>query len=177
MEVLSAPSPSSTAALTQFLFHPEGSPLKHKVRALMRDGEPWFVAADVASLLGYSDTAKAIRTHCKGVAETSTPTLGGLQTVKIIPERDVYRLIMRSRLPAAEAFEEWVVGTVLPSLRQKGTGVEIRSLPLAAHSLPAPEGHCLEPRATPLPPARRRRQSLPFSARFPASGTSCGPSW
>lgn len=70
-------------------------------------GEPWFVAKDVAELLGYSDTAKAIRTHCKGVDEMATPSGGGVQKVKIIPERDVYRLIMRSKLPAAEAFEEF----------------------------------------------------------------------
>ncbi len=38
----------------------------------------------------------------------------------IIPERDVYRLIMRSKLPAAERFEEWVVGEVLPSIRKHG---------------------------------------------------------
>ena len=41
-------------------------------------------------------------------------------TMKIIPERDVYRLIMRSKLPAAERFEEWVVGEVLPSIRKHG---------------------------------------------------------
>ena len=92
----------------------------HSVRVLMMGDEPWFVARDVARLLGYSDTAKAIRTHCKGVGETATPSNGGVQTVKIIPERDVYRLIMRSKLPAAEAFEEWVVGEVLPSIRKTG---------------------------------------------------------
>lgn len=83
-------------------------------------GEPWFVAKDVAELLGYKRTADAIRTHCKGVGEIQTPINGVTQNVKIIPERDVYRLIMRSKLPAAEAFEEWVVGEVLPSIRKTG---------------------------------------------------------
>jgi len=91
------------------------------VRVMDQDGDPWFVAKDVATLLGYSDTAKAIRTHCKVVAEMSTPTAGGQQTLKIIPERDVYRLIMRSKLPTAERFEDWVVGTVLPSIRRTGS--------------------------------------------------------
>lgn len=84
------------------------------------DGEPWFVAKDVAELLGYANPHDAIRTHCKGVSETRTPSNGGMQTVKIIPERDVYRLVMRSKLPEAERFEEWVVGEVLPKLRKTG---------------------------------------------------------
>ena len=41
----------------------------------------------------------------------------------MIPERDVYRLITRSKLPAAEAFEEWVIGTVLPAIRNTGVYV------------------------------------------------------
>lgn len=91
------------------------------VRTISRDGEPWFVAKDVAEILGYVDTAQAVRMHCKGVVETTTPTPGGLQTIKIIPERDIYRLVMKSRLPAAEKFEEWVVGEVLPAIRKTGS--------------------------------------------------------
>lgn len=92
-----------------------------RVRVVVgEDGEPWFVAADVARLLGYANPHEAVRTHCKGVSETLTPSGGGFQTTKIIPERDVYRLIMRSKLPAAERFEEWVVGEVLPSIRKTG---------------------------------------------------------
>ncbi len=91
------------------------------VRVLWRDDTPWFVAKDVALVLGYADPHKAIRQHCKGVGEAPTPSSGGMQKVKIIPERDLYRLIMRSRLPAAERFEEWVVGEVLPSIRKTGS--------------------------------------------------------
>jgi anti-repressor protein len=90
------------------------------VRTVERNGDVWFVAKDVADVLGYKDTAKAISTHCKGVGDLSVPSSGGEQITKIIPERDVYRLIMRSRLPEAEKFEEWVVGTVLPSIRKNG---------------------------------------------------------
>jgi len=60
------------------------------------NGELWFVGKDVAEALGYADPDKAIRTHCKGVSETLIPSPGGPQTMTIIPERDVYRLIMRS---------------------------------------------------------------------------------
>lgn len=73
-------------------------------------GEPWFVGKDVALLLEYADTDYAIRAHCKGAEELPVPTAGGVQQMKVIPERDLYRLVMRSKMPAAEAFEEWVVG-------------------------------------------------------------------
>jgi len=98
------------------LFNFNGTP----IRVVKKDDEVWFVGNDVAAALGYSLTAKAIRTHCKGVSEVDTPTAGGIQSVKIIPERDVYRLIMRSKLPSAQQFEEWVVGEVLPTIRKHG---------------------------------------------------------
>jgi anti-repressor protein len=91
------------------------------VRVIEVDGEPWFVARDVATLLGYAKPRNAVAEHCKGARIQGIPTAGGDQQVTIIPERDVYRLIMRSKLPAAERFEEWVVGEVLPSIRKKGS--------------------------------------------------------
>jgi len=94
---------------------------KAPVRTILIEGEPWFVASDVASVLGYVNPQKAIRDHCKGVNETGTPSAGGIQTVKIIRESDVYRLVMRSKLPTAEAFEAWVVEEVLPSIRKTGS--------------------------------------------------------
>ena len=93
----------------------------HEVRVVQgEDGEPWFVAADVAEVLGYANSRKAVADHCKGVTKRDTLTDGGVQALSIIPERDVYRLIMRSKLPKAQEFEEWVVGTVLPSIRKHG---------------------------------------------------------
>lgn len=105
-----------SSAVTPFRF--DGA----AVRVVVRKGEPWFVAKDVAEALGYSRTADAVRAHCKGglpVGVGNSPTPLDPQTV-IIPERDVYRLVMRSKLPAAERFEEWVVGDVLPSIRRSG---------------------------------------------------------
>ena len=87
------------------------------VRVVEQNGEPWFVAKDVAEALGYAKPENAIPRHCK--AGITTPKQGGgLWT--LIPERDVYRLIMRSKLKSAEAFEEWVVGEVLPTIRKTG---------------------------------------------------------
>lgn len=90
------------------------------VRTAEIDGKPYFVANDIAKSLGYVETAKAIRTHCKGVSEMDIPSNGGIQRMKIIPEGDVYRLIVRSKLPQAEKFESWVFDEVLPSIRQTG---------------------------------------------------------
>jgi prophage antirepressor-like protein len=81
-------------------------------------GEPWFIAKDVAEALGYANTSKAINAHCKAVNTCHTEMGGQVRAVQIIPERDLYRLVMKSKLPAAEQFEEWVVGQVLPSIRK-----------------------------------------------------------
>jgi len=83
-------------------------------------GEPWFIAKDVADALGYANTSKAINAHCKAVNTCHTEMGGQVRAVQIIPERDLYRLVMKSKLPAAEQFEEWVVGQVLPSIRKTG---------------------------------------------------------
>lgn len=90
------------------------------VRTVEIEGKPYFVGNDVAKALGYIETAKAIRTHCKGVSEMDIPTKGGLQKMKIIPEGDLYRLITHSKLPSAERFESWVFDEVLPSIRKNG---------------------------------------------------------
>lgn len=87
-------------------------------------GEPWFVAKDVADALGYAKTDDAVRRHCKHskrmTALKQGGQRGGAQFFTIIPEPDVYRLIIRSKLPAAEQFEEWVMEEVLPAIRKHG---------------------------------------------------------
>ena len=90
------------------------------VRTITKDGKTYFVGNDVAKALGYSETAKAIRTHCKGVSEMDIPTNGGIQTMKMITEGDIYRLVIKSQLPQAEKFESWVFDNVLPSIRKNG---------------------------------------------------------
>lgn len=84
------------------------------------DGKEFFPATQCAMLLGYKNPQEAIRDKCKGVRKTLTPTNGGTQTVNYIPEGDLYRLIVSSKLPAAEQFERWVFDDVLPSIRRTG---------------------------------------------------------
>lgn len=90
------------------------------VRTAEVDGRTLFAGNDIASALGYKQPADAIRNHCKGVYELSTPTNSGTQMMKYISEGDVYRLITHSRLPEAEKFEHWVFDEVLPSIRKHG---------------------------------------------------------
>ena len=87
---------------------------------LMIDGKPYFPASDCAKALGYKDTINAIKRHCKGVAKRHILTAGGNQTANYIPEGDLYRLIIRSKLPSALRFETWVFNEVLPTIRKHG---------------------------------------------------------
>ncbi len=87
----------------------------------MVDGEPYFVARDVARVLGYAKPENAIAMHCKATLKRGIPSFGGTQETTLIPERDIYRLVMKSKLPAAEKFEEWIVSEVLPSIRKTGS--------------------------------------------------------
>jgi len=103
------------------IFNFEGS----NIRTVVKDGEPWFVAKDVAEALGYTDTSDAIKKHCRAGAILKTGDSPGLKIpnrgLTIIPERDIYRLVLKSNLPSAEKFEEWVVGEVLPTIRKTGS--------------------------------------------------------
>jgi prophage antirepressor-like protein len=87
---------------------------------LMINDRPYFPATECAVALGYRNPHKAIRDHCKGVNKTFRPTAGGTQKKSYIPEGDLYRLIIRSNLPAAERFEKWVFDEVLPTIRRRG---------------------------------------------------------
>ena len=87
------------------------------------EGDVLFIAKDVAEALGYSNTRDAVNTHCKkqatvGIRDTSS---NQIRNVTAIPESDVYRLVMRSKLESAEKFQDWVVETVLPAIRKTGS--------------------------------------------------------
>ena len=91
-----------------------------RVRTTEIDDKPYFVATDIANALGYTNPRDAVLRHCKGVVKRDTPTSSGTQQMSYINEGDVYRLIMRSKLPSAERFESWVMDEVLPSIRKNG---------------------------------------------------------
>lgn len=88
------------------------------------DGEPIFVAKDVAVILGYRDAANMTRRleeDEKGTRSMSTP--GGEQQMAVITEPGLYSAILGSRVPAAKAFKRWVTHEVLPALRRDGAVV------------------------------------------------------
>lgn len=122
--------------LAAFLFKDAESGIERNVRVLTGgNGDPLFVARDVADALGYSDTSQAVRTHCKRAKSLNEldPSLvrvsqnqGDMQLVldpktKLIPESDVYRLALRSTLKSAESFQDWVADDVIPSIRKTGS--------------------------------------------------------
>jgi len=103
-----------------FTFEPTGT----SVRAMEIDGEPWFVAKDVATALGYDQTSNALKLCRRSVGasklDESCKNSKLPPATKFIPESDLYRLIMRSNLPSAERFQDWVVEEVLPQIRKTG---------------------------------------------------------
>ena len=87
------------------------------------NGKPHFPATACAKILGYAKPHNAIAQHCRyslkqGVPHPQNP--GKNVEMNFISEGDLYRLIVHSKLPAAERFERWVFDEVLPSIRQTG---------------------------------------------------------
>lgn len=98
-----------------------------KVRTIIVNGVPMFVASDIAKALGYDKPQNAVLTHCKSgdalnYSTAYIPHFNGVGGTKatIIGESNVYRLIMRSNLPNAIKFQDWVCDEVLPSIRKTG---------------------------------------------------------
>lgn len=103
----------------------------HSIRFVERNGEWWAVAQDVCEALGLRYVTKAMRS-LKNVqqynvgdltnSQVSSNGVRNMQTMNIIGEKDIYRLIFKSRKPEAEAFQDWVYETIR-ELR-KASGLE-----------------------------------------------------
>lgn len=94
-----------------------------EVRVVEQNGEPWFVGKDVAEILGYSDTNKAVAMHVdnedKKLNDKSSLSFGQ-RGAHLINESGLYSLILSSKLPQAKQFKRWVTSEVLPSIRKHG---------------------------------------------------------
>lgn len=103
--------------LTIYKNHEFGS-----IRATNINGEPWLVGKDVAEVLGYSDTNKAIAMHVNDDDKLNDKTASSLgqRGGWLINESGVYSLIFGSKLPKAKEFKHWVTSEVLPSIRKNG---------------------------------------------------------
>lgn len=119
-----SPAPGTSAAALSFTLSAQ------TLRVILRDGEPWFVAADVCEALTISNNRDAL---CrldddeKGVANTDTP--GGQQEMTVINESGLYSLILGSRKPEAKRFKKWVTSEVLPAIRKTGQFVSAEHQP------------------------------------------------
>lgn len=94
------------------------------IRIIEKDGQPLFCGSDVAKSLGYDQPHKAISQHCRYGTKHTVPhpqSIGKEIEMVFIPEGDLYRLISKSKLPAAEQFERWVFDEVLPAIRKTGS--------------------------------------------------------
>ena len=98
------------------------NPAFGKVRVVEQGGEPWFVGSEVAKILGYQNGRDAILKHVKDNHKATVAIHDGSQNRNqtIIDEAGLYSLVMRSKLPQAEEFQEWVTAEVLPAIRKTG---------------------------------------------------------
>ncbi|HBJ1650322.1 TPA: phage antirepressor KilAC domain-containing protein [Clostridium botulinum] len=97
-----------------------------KVRFVQINNKEYAFGVDVAKALGYVRASKAISDNCKGILVKDTIKNNGGYCEKLIPEGDIYRLIVKSKLPQAEKFERWVFDEVLPQIRQTGGYIPIK---------------------------------------------------
>ncbi|AKE41091.1 prophage antirepressor [Corynebacterium kutscheri] len=108
-----------------FSFH------QHEIRVIVdEEGEPRWVAKDVAAALGYKNVAEAIKRHCRGVAKHDPiqDRLGRTQKVRVITESDLYRLIVGSELETAQEFERLVFEEILPLIRRHGAYMTLETI-------------------------------------------------
>lgn len=101
----------------QLFNHPEFGGVR-----VVNKNAPWFVGKDVAEALGYKDTINALKLHVpdKYKLGWQITTSGQRRNVTLINEAGMYKLVMRSKLPSAEKFSDWVCEEVLPSIRKTG---------------------------------------------------------
>jgi prophage antirepressor-like protein len=95
-----------------------------EVRTAQRDGEPWFVANDVATALGYTNPSKAVADHVDDEDRDSLTIREGTPGTPVrvvINESGLYALIFGSKMDAAKRFKRWVTSEVLPALRRSGS--------------------------------------------------------
>lgn len=98
-----------------------------ELQGTLYQGKPVFFAVELAKALGYTNPSKALADHCNHLIkldynESLELNLGVYpKGVALAPESDLYRLILKSKLPSAERVQDWVCEEVLPALRQQGS--------------------------------------------------------
>ena len=98
-----------------------------KLQVVVYEDKPHFIANEVCKILEYTNPSKAVKDHCKYLIKLNyNDSLElkieqtSIKGVQLLPEKDVYRLIMRSKMEKAEEFQDWVMEEVLPTIRKTG---------------------------------------------------------
>lgn len=94
-----------------------------EVRTVEADKGPWFVGKDVATILGYTNTRKALADHVDPEDKNTVTIRDGIAgnpNMVVINESGLYSLILGSKLPSAKRFKHWVTNEVLPAIRRNG---------------------------------------------------------
>ena len=132
-----------------------------QVRTMLINNEPYFVGKDVAEILGYSNSSKAVSTHVddedkimKMIAHSQNGNVVKTQTA-LINESGLYSLMLSSKLPNAKKFKRWVTSEVLPSIRKHGAYMTNETL---EEALTSPD--FLIKLATELKKEKEQRQAL-----------------
>lgn len=113
--VASPDDPGGNRGVERFVFR------GNEVRAQITDGEPWWVAVDVCSVLDLHPGRALARLDEdeKGMRSTHTP--GGMQMLAYVNEPGLYSLVLGSRKPQAKDFKRWITHEVIPSIRKTGS--------------------------------------------------------
>ena len=112
------------------------------VRTIKENNKVLFCGSDMAKALDYTNPRKAILDHCRCVTKRDIPhpqSKDKMMEMSFIPESDVYRLIVQSKLPSADKFERWIFDDVLPTIRQTGGYVANEDLFINTYLLYADE--------------------------------------
>ena len=103
-----------------FKYQTEEEEMLNEIKTIEIEGEIWFVAKDVAKTLGYSNIEEAVENHCKERGVFIHRESINENEITLINESNVYRLMLKSKLPSVEKFEEWLFDEVVPAIRKKG---------------------------------------------------------
>ena len=113
-----------------------------KLRVVVIDGVPYFVAKDVATALNYKNTTEAIRYHVDPLDKREEKVLspGGVQKIILVNKSGVYSLLLDSNMPKAKEYRHWVTSEVLPKLDETGSYSVASAAPAQLKSSKRSEG-------------------------------------
>ena len=115
-------SRSTMNSISVFVFE------QNSLDVVVIDGQPWFNASQVAKALGYTNPSKALQDNVSGKYNQQLDLGKPGKKPNFISEPGLYQLIMRSNLPTAEKFQDWVFEEVLPSIRETGSYTHQRAI-------------------------------------------------